>query len=59
MRSPGARFSQYENQILLYEITGINAVRMFREHNILASEIYILDESGLRCVNYQKKLSKC
>lgn len=43
MRSPGARFSQYKTQILLYEIS-ISAI--FKEHLILVSEIYTLDESG-------------
>jgi len=41
MRSLGARFSQYENQILLYGIISINAI--FKEYLISVPEIHILD----------------
>lgn len=43
MRSPGARFSQYGNQ-MLYGIISISAI--FKEHLILVSGIHTLDEFG-------------
>lgn len=52
MRSLGARFSQYESQILLYGIVNIKAI--FKERPILVSETHIQDEFGSRLLNNQK-----